>query len=264
MPTPASGLASFELADVRYDVPGRAILGPVSLRLQPGRVYGLVGPNGSGKSTLMRLLARDLAPTAGEVRFAGRPTGDWGDRAFARKVAFMPQFTPGSDGLNVRELVALGRYPWHGMLGRFTPADAAKVEDALARTDLGGLAERAVDTLSGGERQRAWLTLMLAQDPEWLLLDEPTSALDIAHQEEMLKLVRGLSHERGLAVVVVLHDINLAARYCDEIVALGRGAIVAHAAAGEIMRPDLLSAIYGLPMGVFAHPVSGTPIGYIA
>ncbi|MDR6954990.1 iron complex transport system ATP-binding protein [Ancylobacter sp. 3268] len=264
MPAPASVLASFELADVRYDVPGRAILGPVSLCLEPGRVYGLVGPNGSGKSTLMRLIARDLVPSAGALRFAGRAIGDWVDRAFARKVAFLPQFTPASDGLNVRELVALGRYPWHGMLGRFGAGDAAKVEAALERTGLGALAERAVDTLSGGERQRVWLALMLAQDPEWLLLDEPTSALDIAHQEEMLQLLRRLSREHGLSVIVVLHDINLAARYCDEIVALGRGAIIAHAAAGEIMRPDLLSAIYGLPMGVFAHPVSGTPIGYIA
>ncbi|CAA0092917.1 Iron(3+)-hydroxamate import ATP-binding protein FhuC [Starkeya nomas] len=264
-PTPASGGPGlFDLVDARYDVPGRAILGPVSLRLEPGHVYGLVGPNGSGKSTLMLLLARDLAATGGEVRFGGLPAGAWGERGFARRVAFMPQFTPPADGLNVRELVALGRYPWHGMLGRFTAADVDRVEAAIHSTGLEALAERAVDTLSGGERQRAWLAVMLAQDTEWLLLDEPTSALDLAHQEEILRLVHALSRERGLSVVVVLHDINLAARYCDEIVALGNGRIVARAPAGEIMRPERLSVIYGLPMGVFAHPVSGAPIGYVA
>ncbi|MGA0561408.1 ATP-binding cassette domain-containing protein [Ancylobacter sp. VNQ12] len=256
--------ALFELVDVSYAVAGRVILGPLSLRLEPGRVYGLVGPNGSGKSTLMRLLARATAPTAGELSFASRALGEWTDRAFARKVAFMPQFTPAADGLNVRELVALGRYPWHGMLGRFSSEDAAKVEAAIVRTGLESLAVRAVDTLSGGERQRAWLALMLAQDTDCLLLDEPTSALDIAHQEEILKLVHELSRERGLAVVVVLHDINLAARFCDEIVALGSGRIVSHAAATDMMRPELLSKVYGLPMGVFPHPVTGVPIGYVA
>jgi len=256
--------ALFELVDVSYAVAGRVILGPLSLRLEPGRVYGLVGPNGSGKSTLMRLLARVLAPTAGALGFSGRPQREWTERAFARKVAFMPQFTPVADGLNVRELVRLGRYPWHGMLGRFTAGDAAKVEEALRRTGLDPLAERAVDTLSGGERQRAWLALMLAQDTDCLLLDEPTSALDIAHQEEILKLVQELSRERGLAVMVVLHDINLAARSCDEIVALGGGRIVAHVPAADMMRPELLSKIYGLPMGVFPHPVTGVPIGYVA
>lgn len=264
MPAAAACPALFEIVDARFDVAGRVLLGPVSLRLESGRIYGLVGPNGSGKSTLMRLLARDLAPTAGEVRFGGRPMAEWSNRAFARKVAFMPQFTPPADGLSVRELVALGRYPWHGMLGRFTAADAARVEDAIRRTELGDLAGRAVDTLSGGERQRAWLALMLAQDPACLLLDEPTSALDVAHQEEMLRLVRALSRESGMAVVVVLHDINLAARSCDEIVALRAGRVLAHADAADIMRPELLSAIYGLPMNVFLHPVDGMPIGYVA
>jgi len=254
----------FDLDGISYAVPGRAILSPLSLTLQAGRIYGLVGPNGSGKSTLMRILARQLQPAGGTACLQGRPLAAWSEREFARHVAFMPQFTPAADGMNVRELVALGRYPWHGMLGRFTNDDADKVDAAIHRTGLEPLANRIVDSLSGGERQRVWLALMLAQDPRCLLLDEPTSALDIAHQHDILNLVRDLSVERGIAVVVVLHDINLAVRTCDEIVALRDGRIIAHAPSHEIMNPVMLAQIYGLPMGIFRHPASGEPIGYVA
>lgn len=178
-------------------------------------------------------------------------------------MAYLPQFTPAADGMTVRELVALGRFPWHGALGRVTAADRAAVEEAIARTGMAGLAGRLVDTLSGGERQRAWLAMMLAQDTECLLLDEPTSALDVAHQVEVLALVRRLSLERSLGVVVVLHDVNMAARYCDEILALGGGRLVARGSPAEIMRPEMLARIYGLPMGVLPHPATGQPIGYV-
>jgi iron-chelate-transporting ATPase len=256
----------WELEDVAFAVPGRDILAPLTLRLAPGRVYGLIGPNGSGKSTLLRILARQLRPTGGTVRFEGRPLDTWTDRAFARRVAYMPQFTPAANGMTVRELVSLGRFPWHGALGRFTAADAAKVEAAIARTGLAGLAGRSVDSLSGGERQRAWTALMIAQDAGCLLLDEPTSALDIAHQFDVLGLVRSLADEpqgRGVAVVVVLHDVNLAARTCDDLIALGAGRVVAHGPAAEIMRPETLAAIYGLPMGVMAHPARREPLAYV-
>lgn len=257
------GAPIFELDGVSFAVPGRQILAPLSLALPPGRICGLIGPNGSGKSTLMRLLARQMAPAAGRIRFRGRPFAEWSERAFARHVAYMPQFTPRSDGMNVRELVALGRYPWHGMLGRFTSEDAGKVDDAIRRTGLEALAHRIVDSLSGGERQRAWLALMLAQDTECLLLDEPTSALDVAHETGMLDLVRELGRERGAAVVVVLHDINLAARICDDIVALRDGRVIAHSAAHDIMQPDTLAAIYGVPMGIIPHPTRGEPLSYV-
>ncbi|WP_029004557.1 ATP-binding cassette domain-containing protein [Azorhizobium doebereinerae] len=264
----------WHLEDVRFAVPGREILAQLSLSLAPGRVYGLIGPNGSGKSTLLKLLARQVSSTGGTIAFEGKPLARWHDRDFARAVAYMPQFTPATDGMSVRELVALGRFPWHGTLGRFTAEDAAKVERAIARTDLAALAGRTVDSLSGGERQRAWVALMLAQDPRCLLLDEPTSALDIAHQSEVLDLVRRLSRESGaatgasdggpgMAVVVVLHDINLAMRTCDELIALRGGRVLEHGPARELMRPDLLAALYGLPMGVLTHPVRDEPLGYV-
>lgn len=256
----------WQLSEVSFAVPGREILAPLSLSLAPGGVYGLIGPNGSGKSTLLKLLARQQAPSGGTIRFENRPLADWRARDFARAVAYMPQFTPATDGMSVRELVALGRFPWHGTLGRFTAADRAKVESAIARTDLAALADRSVDSLSGGERQRAWVALMLAQEPRCLLLDEPTSALDIAHQSEVLALVRRLCRSpegEAMTVVVVLHDINLAVRTCDELIALRGGRVLAQGPAADLVTPDLLGALYGLPMGVIPHPVRGEPMGYV-
>ncbi|MFS8037021.1 ABC transporter ATP-binding protein [Xanthobacter sp. AM11] len=259
----------WEMEGVSVRAGNRQILAPLTLSLAPGRVHGLIGPNGSGKSTLMKLLARQLAPSAGTLRFGGAPLAGWRGRAFARKVAYMPQFTPATDAMSVRELVALGRYPWHGALGRFGAADAAAVEAAIARTGLARLAGRAVDSLSGGERQRAWLAMMLAQlkhgaGPRCLLLDEPTSALDIAHQMELLAILRALvAGDAAMAVVVVLHDINLAARSCDRLLALRGGHLVAHGATRDIVEPATLRSIYDLDMGVMPHPVSGLPMGFV-
>ncbi len=254
----------WEAAGLAFRAGGRDILHPLDLSLAAGQVHGLLGPNGSGKSTLMKLLARQQVASAGEVRFEGRPLSTWGGRAFARKVAYMPQFTPAAEGMTVRELVALGRYPWHGALGRFGADDAAAVEAALRRTDLLAFSDRLVDSLSGGERQRAWLALMLAQGTRCLLLDEPTSALDIAHQIEVLAIVRDLARAgTDMSVVVVLHDINLAVRTCDTLVALKGGRLIAKGSPRDIMEPATLRDIYGLPIGVMPHPVTGAPLGYV-
>jgi iron complex transport system ATP-binding protein len=267
-PAPAGALWS--LHETAFTAGDRTILSPLTLDLPAGRVYGLIGPNGSGKSTLLKMLARQIAPTGGAIRFDGRPLTAWTGRAFAREVAYMPQFMPASDGMNVRELVSLGRYPWHGALGRFTAEDEARVEAAIQRTGLSAFRDRAVDSLSGGERQRAWLALMLAQGARCLLLDEPTSALDIAHQMEVLAILRELGDEAragaeagAMTVIVILHDINLAARTCDGLLALRGGRLIAQGPCSEIMQPEHLRAIYGLDMGVMAHPVSGAPMSYV-
>ncbi|MDE1182635.1 ATP-binding cassette domain-containing protein [Paraburkholderia sp.] len=252
----------FSLDNVSFDAGGRTLLKPLSLSLSKHRMCGLIGHNGSGKSTLVKLLARQQQPTTGTVSFAGRPLGDWESRAFARKVAYLPQQLPAADGMTVRELVALGRYPWHGALGRFSPSDASKVLEAMEQTDVVRFADRAVDSLSGGERQRVWLAMLVAQDSECLLLDEPISALDIAHQIEVLALVRRLSEERGIGVVVVLHDINMAGRFCDDLIALKGGSLLASGPAADLMRADTLSAIYGIPMGTVPHPHGGAPISF--
>ncbi|WP_052402993.1 ATP-binding cassette domain-containing protein [Muricoccus aerilatus] len=253
----------FTLEGPSFSVEGRTLLHPLSLSLPAGKVIGLIGHNGSGKSTLLKLLARQQAPTAGTVRYGARPLAAWRQRDLARTIAYLPQHTAPAEGMLARELVALGRYPWHGMLGRFTDADRDRVAEAMRLTGIEELADRQVDTLSGGERQRVWLAMLVAQDAECLLLDEPISALDIAHQVEVLSLVRRLGHEFGKSVVLVLHDVNMAARYCDEILALKGGRLVAHGTPAEIMTEPCLEMIYGLPLGVQPHPETGIPMSYV-
>lgn len=218
---------TFSLDRVTFRVPGRTLLHPLSLTFPAGKVTGLIGHNGSGKSTLLKMLGRHQPPSDGDILLDGQPLDSWGSKAFARKVAYLPQQLPPAEGMTVRELVAIGRYPWHGALGRFGAADREKVEEAIALVGLKPLAHRLVDSLSGGERQRAWIAMLVAQDSRCLLLDEPTSALDIAHQVDVLALVHRLSQQRGLTVIAVLHDINMAARYCDYLVALRGGEMIA-------------------------------------
>ncbi len=251
------------MSQIQYDAGKRRILSGIDLTLDAGRIYGLVGQNGSGKSTLLKIVARQIEPTSGTIEVQGQAASSWRGRAFARQVAYMPQFTSTTDGMTVRELVALGRFPWHGTLGRFTRADRDMVDEAIRRTDLEKFADRLVANMSGGERQRAWIAMMLAQNARCLLLDEPTSALDLAHQAGVLSLLRELCHERDLTIVVVLHDINLAARYCDEIVALDGGAILARGTPRDIVRADVLKSVFGVEMGVFPHPVSHEPVSYL-
>ncbi|HEV7258685.1 MAG TPA: ATP-binding cassette domain-containing protein [Bosea sp. (in: a-proteobacteria)] len=255
--------AVFDLQGAGFDLGSRTLLRPLDLALAPGRCYGLIGPNGSGKSTLVKLLARQLTPTRGEIRFRGQALAQWGARPFARELGYLPQLTPATDGMLVEELVALGRYPWHGPLGRFAPRDRAKVAEAMALTQVDVFKGRPVDSLSGGERQRVWLAMLLAQDAGCLLLDEPTSALDIAHQNEVLAVVREMTVNRAMTTLVVLHDVNMAARYCDEIIALGQGSVVARGKPSEIMTPGRLEQIYGVRMGVTCPDGNGRAIGYV-
>ncbi|SAH99097.1 iron ABC transporter ATP-binding protein [Bordetella ansorpii] len=250
----------YTLQDVRYAVPGRELLHPLTLELPARRAIALIGHNGSGKSTLLKLLARQQPVSAGTLRFQGEPLSSWSDRAYARKVAYLPQTTPDASGMRVHELVALGRYPWHGALGRFGPTDRRKVAEAIELTDIGHYADRLVDTLSGGERQRVWLAMLVAQDAQCLLLDEPISALDIAHQLDVLSLVHRLAREKGVAVIVVLHDINMAARFCDEIIALHSGRLIARGTPEALMQPAELRRIYGIDMEVTMQQATGKPV----
>lgn len=252
--------ALFELRAVSFAVDARPLLHPLDLVLQRRRVIGLVGHNGSGKSTLLKLLARQEKPSGGEIRFEGQPLDQWSNRLFARRLAYLPQAVPPAPAMLVGELAALGRYPWHGALGRFGPHDAERTQRALDLTGMGAFSDRLVDTLSGGERQRAWLAMLVAQDASCLLLDEPIAALDISHQIEVLSLVRDLSREAGMSVVLVLHDINMAARFCDDIVALHSGRLIAQGSPEEIMDAPVLRRIYGIEMDVLPHPANGRSI----
>ncbi|SFU94924.1 ATP-binding cassette domain-containing protein [Halomonas korlensis] len=253
----------FEVRGATFDIHQKRLLHSTDLTFGEGEIYGLIGHNGSGKSTLLKLLAQQQPASQGEIRFDDRPLHDWGQREFARQVAYLPQHLPSAENLTCRELVGFGRYPWHGLLGRHTQADRAAIERAIALTHTAMFADRLVDTLSGGERQRVWLAMLLAQGSRFLLLDEPLAALDIAHQVEVLALVRRLSHEIGLGVVIVLHDVNMASRYCDQLVALHSGRVLSRGTPARMMRGDTLEAIYGVPMQVMPHPQTGHAIAVV-
>ncbi|EKX58791.1 Ferric hydroxamate ABC transporter, ATP-binding protein FhuC [Rhodobacter sp. AKP1] len=245
----------FSIRDLSVDVPGRRLLEGINLDLPQGRVTGLIGHNGSGKSTLLKVLARQIE-ARGAVAFEGRALAGWSARDYARRLAFLPQTTPPAEGMLVRELVELGRYPWHGALGRFGPQDETIVARAMAECGVARFAERLVDTLSGGERQRVWLAMMVAQQASTLLLDEPISALDIAHAVEVMRLVRTMCREEGRSVVVVLHEVNMAAQFCDHIVALKQGQVVLEGPPEELMKAERLQQIYSVRMDVL-HRADG-------
>ncbi|WON77897.1 Fe3+-hydroxamate ABC transporter ATP-binding protein FhuC [Serratia sp. UGAL515B_01] len=255
--------ATFRLEQMSFAVGGRELLQPLTLTFPQGKMCGLLGHNGSGKSTLLKILARHQRATAGQAMLNGQKLDQWQSKAFARQVAYLPQQLPAAEGMTVRELVAVGRYPWHGALGRFKTTDREHVEEAIGLVGLKPFANRLVDSLSGGERQRAWLAMMVAQDSRCLLLDEPTSALDIAHQVDVLALVQRLSHERGLTVIAVLHDINMAARFCDYLIALRGGTTIAQGSPLELMQESVLEQIYGIPMGILSHPKGGAPVSFV-
>ncbi len=251
------------LEQVQFRLGSRQLLQPLDLQIPQGQVCGLIGHNGSGKSTLIKLLARQQPATGGRILLDGEDLASYSSREFARRVAYLPQQPAATDQLTVRELVRFGRQPWHGLLGRFGPDDQRAVARAMALTQIEPYADRLVESLSGGERQRVWLAALIAQQTRYLLLDEPTSALDVAHQVEVLALIRQLSHELDLGVVLVLHDINMAARYCDRLVALREGALLRQGTPEELMTSATLADIYQLPMQVLAHPVTGEPVSVV-
>ncbi|MFC3533832.1 ABC transporter ATP-binding protein [Vogesella facilis] len=249
------------LRDIRVCRDERTILALPALTLDPGQFTVILGHNGSGKSTLMNLLARQLQPDHGAITLDGQTLAAYASREFARRVAFLPQRLPEAAGLTVAELVRLGRYPWRGLLGRWQAEDAAIVQQAMRATDIGHHAGHLADLLSGGERQRAWIAMLLAQQAPLLLLDEPTSALDLAHQYELMVLLRRLNREQGRGIVAILHDINLAARYADRIVALKRGELFFDGTPHELLHSPRLSALFDidirlLPREQGAHPVA--------
>lgn len=242
------------------DYGARPVLDDLSLSIGQGTTLALVGPNGSGKSTLLKALARLLAPRVGRVWLDGQPIIGTAPREVARRLAVLPQSPAIPQGLTVREVVQQGRHPHRGALRGLRSDDHAAVTDALDVTGLTGFADRMVDRLSGGERQRVWIALTLAQQTPLLLLDEPTTFLDIGHQLEVLALVARLRIERGLTAVLVLHDLNQAARHADRMVVLSGGRIVADGPPVEVLTPRLCAEVFGAHVTVITDPVTGTPV----
>lgn len=252
-----TGVLEAENLTLGYD---RPVVQNLSLRLPAGKVTAIIGPNGCGKSTLLRGLARLARPARGRVLLDGQDINRLPTRDVARRLALLPQSPVLPDGIAVGDLVARGRAPWRGLLGAWTAADEAARSRALARTGLTALADRPLSALSGGQRQRAWIALVLAQETGLLLLDEPTTWLDLAHQLEVLGLLRTLNREAGRTVVAVLHDLGLAARFADHVVLMRGGTVLAEGPAAQVITPDSLQAAFGLSALVIPDPVTGTPL----
>jgi iron complex transport system ATP-binding protein len=241
------------LSDVHFSYPrhggdSRPVLRGVDLDLAAGDLVALLGANGSGKTTLLRLLSGALAPDAGEVRFDGRSVGEWPRDALARRVAVLPQQLDLPDGFRAEELVAMGRAPHARSLFGTTVEDERAVERALVDAGALDLAGRYPHELSGGERQRVLVAMALAQEPELLLLDEPTLHLDLAHQVALLSSIRRLQAQRGLTVVAVLHDLNLAAAFAPRVVVLHDGRVAADGTVADTLTPVLIERVFGVRM----------------
>jgi iron complex transport system ATP-binding protein len=253
----AAPLTALGLTVAYGDAP---VVRELDLEIPRGRITTIVGANGSGKSTLLRALARLIAPRAGAVLLDGTAITELGSRAVARRLGILPQSPSAPDGLAVEDLVARGRYPHQGLFRQWSASDEAAVEEALAATGTTALRERPIDELSGGQRQRAWIAMALAQQTELLLLDEPTTFLDLAHQVDVLDLLDDLVRERGRTVVMVLHDLNQACRYADQLVALREGRVHAAGAPGEIVDDAFVRDVFGLDARVVDDPVTGSPL----
>ncbi|MEV6580780.1 ABC transporter ATP-binding protein [Streptomyces sp. NPDC051582] len=257
-----SGRRPVELAveAVRYATEGHTLLHGVDLAARPGETVGVVGPNGSGKTTLLRCVHGALRPTAGRVLLDGADAAGLGARDRARRVAVVPQDAAGTFGLTVREVVAMGRSPHKRFWEQDGPDDVRRVGEALRTVGAGGFADRRYDGLSGGERQRALVARALVQDPGLLALDEPTNHLDIRYQLEILGLVRALP----ATVLLVLHDLNLAASYCDRLYVLSGGRVAAAGTPAEVLTEDLLAEVYGVRTRITTHPdTTGPNIVYL-
>ena len=238
----------------------RTVVEQLSLDLAPGRITAIVGANGCGKSTLLRALARLLKPRSGAVLLDGTAIASRNTKEIARTLGLLPQSPVAPEGIAVTDLVGRGRHPHQKLLARWTARDYAAVAEALEATGITDLADRSVDELSGGQRQRVWIAMALAQETDILLLDEPTTFLDVAHQMEVLDLLTDLNRARGTTIVMVLHDLNLAARYADELVAVLHGRVHALGAPADVVTADLVREVFGLESSVIPDPLTGKPL----
>lgn len=262
---------AYHVQSVRFRYPGsesptgRWILDGVSFDVQAGEVLGVVGPNGSGKTSLLKVLARVLTPQEGVVGLFGEDLASMSQHDVARVVGVVPQETQQLFPFTVAETVLMGRFPhrprgqWTIGMGWESRQDIAVAEQAMVTMDIRHVAHREVTDLSGGERQRALIARALAQTPKALLLDEPTAFLDLQHQVEICSLLRRLKDERGLTVVLVSHDLNLVGQYCDRIMLLDQGRMVRLGCPEDVIKPDVLEAVYRCRVLVDRHPVSGLP-----
>lgn len=251
------------VTDVSVQVVDKILLSDISFSLQTGRIYGLIGHNGSGKSTLIKLIAGEQKPSVGTVMLGEYSISQMNAKQLARHIAYLPQKLPLAPTFSVAELVMLGRYPHQTFLQRPSAIDHQVVADCIAKTHLSHKAEQIVATLSGGERARAWLSMCLAQQSQFLLLDEPLAALDVKYQVQVLRLIQNLAHEYGLGVLIIIHDLNLAAQFCDEFIALKQGKICHIGLVDHIMDERILTEIFDIDLHLMTHPITGQKMAVV-
>ncbi|CAN5529706.1 ABC transporter ATP-binding protein [soil metagenome] len=254
---PPSALTATGLM-VRYS--DRDVLHGINIHIEPGTVTAIVGPNGCGKSTLLKTLSRQLRPHAGQVQIGQQDLARLSGRALAKVVGVLPQAPIVPERITVGELVSRGRDPHRHWYQSWSQLDQTAVDDAIAHTALETLRDRPVDELSGGQRQRAWIAMLLAQQTEILLLDEPTSFLDIAHQLDVLDLLQKLAHSKERTVVVVLHELTLAARHADTVIAMRDGRIVDFGSPVDTFTPRTLELVFDVKARVIMDDVTGRPV----
>lgn len=250
---------ALHVKDVSVGYGERTVLDTLNVDIKRGAVTSIVGPNGCGKSTLLRTMSRLLNPTKGEIVLDGKSIHDIPTRKLATQLGLLPQTPIAPDGIVVADLVGRGRTPHQGILGRWSQQDYDIVAEALETTGISDLAERSIDELSGGQRQRVWIAMALAQRTETLLLDEPTTYLDVKHQLDVLDLLTELNRDRGTTIVMVLHDLNLAARYSDELVAVSGGKVFAHGHPREVITKENVKSVFGIDSVIITDPVSDQP-----
>lgn len=238
----------------------RTILTDISVSLQPGSLTVLLGPNGAGKTTFLKTLGRLLPPVAGRVVLSQRDTATWSSRTLAQNVCYLPQILAPDWPFTVREFISLSRTPHRGWWRPLNPSDQEVIDAAVRRLDLGHVESKPVTCLSGGEWQRVRLAKSLAQQSPWLLLDEPNAHLDPRATYELLHAIRTLIHDRGLGVVMSLHDLNLVGPWADRVLLFGQGRLLADGTPSEVLVPDLLEAAYDLKLGVVPHPLTASPV----
>ncbi|TKT81078.1 ABC transporter ATP-binding protein [Aquamicrobium sp. LC103] len=236
------------------------ILDGLDLAVPPGKITTIVGANASGKSTLLRTMSRLISPRHGHVLLDGKSIHRTPSRELARRLGLLPQSPIAPEGIVVADLVSRGRHPHHGTFSRWTAKDDEAVAAALTATKTAELAERPMEELSGGQRQRVWIAMALAQQTEILLLDEPTTFLDISHQVEVLDLLTDLNRTRGTTIVMVLHDLNLAARYADYLVAMAEGRLHVSGKPEDVLTEENVRQVFGLESRIITDPTSDRPI----
>ncbi|MEO0013957.1 MAG: hypothetical protein RLZZ535_2346 [Cyanobacteriota bacterium] len=241
-----------------YD--GAPIIRHLNLVIPPQKITVLVGANGCGKSTLLRGLAKLLKPKSGIVYLDGKNISQLKATTVAKKLGMLTQSPVAPEGLTVRDLVAMGRYPHQSWLQQWSMEDEKKVAQALKITTIDELADRSLDSLSGGQRQRAWIAMVLAQDTDILLLDEPTTFLDLAHQVELLDLLDELQESQGKTIVMILHDLNLSCRYADYLVAIQQGKVYATGTPEQVMTEEMVREVFNLECRIVPDPLADTPM----